>query len=69
MKQNSNMKIQDQNNRTNHSDRSFFSGEKNDLQIMRVAVGTFAGTQERLFLIPDGELPGLDFAHQGGGQN
>ena len=69
MKQNSNMKIQDQNNRTNHSDRSFFSGEKNDLQIIRVSVGTFAGTQERLFLVRDGELPGFDIGNQGGGQN
>jgi hypothetical protein len=63
------MKIQDQNNRTNHSDRSFFSGEKNDPQIIRVSVGTFAGTQERLFLVWDGELLGFDIGNQGGGQN
>ena len=63
------MKIQDQNSRANHSDRSFFSGEKSDLQIIRVSVGTFAGTQERLFLVPDGELPGFDIGNQGGGQN
>ena len=63
------MKIADQINRTNHSDYSFFSGEKNDLQIVRVSVGTFAGTQERLFLVRDGELAGFDIGNQGGGQN
>lgn len=63
------MKIEDQNNRMNHSDSSFFSGEKNDLQIIRVSVGTFAGTQERLFLVRDGELAGFDVGNQGGGQN
>ena len=59
------MKIEDQNNRMNHSDSSFFSGEKNDLQIVRVSVGT----QERLFLVRDGELAGFDIGNQGGGQN
>jgi hypothetical protein len=59
------MKIEDQNNRINHSDSSFFSGEKNDLQIVRVSVGT----QERLFLVRDGELAGFDIGNQGGGQN
>ena len=63
------MKIEDQNNRMNHSDSSFFSGEKNDLQIIRVSVGTFAGTQERFFLVRDGELAGFDIGNQGGGQN
>ena len=53
----------------NHSDSSFFSGEKNDLQIIRVSVGTFAGTKERLFLVRDGELAGFDIGNQGGGQN
>jgi hypothetical protein len=62
------MKIQEQTNRTNYSDRSAFSGEVG-LQIIKVPVGTFAGTQERLFLLPDGELPGFDTGHQGGGQN
>jgi len=63
------MKIEDQNNRMNHSDSSFFSGEKNDLQIIKGSVGTFAGTQERLFLVRDGELAGFDIGNQGGGQN
>jgi hypothetical protein len=63
------MKIEDQNNRMNHSDLSSFSVEKNDLQIVRVSVGTFAGTQERLFLVRDGELAGFDIGNQGGGQN
>ena len=53
----------------NHSDPSFFSGEKNDLQIIRASVGTFAGTQERLFIVRDGELAGFDIGNQGGGQN
>jgi hypothetical protein len=59
------MKIEDQNNRMNHSDPSFFSGEKNDLQIIRVWVGT----QQRLLLVRDGELTGFDVGNQGGGQN
>jgi ABC-type phosphonate transport system ATPase subunit len=59
------MKIEDQNNRMNHSDSSFFSGEKNDLQIIRVWVGT----QQRLLLVRDGELTGFDVGNQGGGQN
>jgi hypothetical protein len=59
------MKMEDQNNRMNHSDPSFFTGEKNDLQIIRVSVGT----QERLFLVRDGELAGFDIGNQGGGQN
>jgi hypothetical protein len=63
------MKIQEQTNRMNYSDRSAFSGELDGLQVIRVPVGTFAGTQERLFLVPDGELPGFDIGHQGGGQN
>ena len=63
------MKIQEQTNRTNYSNQSYFSVEAHGLQVIRVPVGTFAGTQERLFLLPDGELPGLDVGHQGGGQN
>jgi hypothetical protein len=63
------MKMEDQNNQMNHSDPSFFSSEKNDLQIIRVSVGTFAGTLERLFLVRDGELAGFDIGNQGGGQN
>jgi|HubBroStandDraft_3_1064219.scaffolds.fasta_scaffold1847695_2 hypothetical protein len=63
------MKIQEQTKLTTYSNQSYFGGELDGLQVIRIPVGTFAGTQERLFLIPDGELPGLDFAHQGGGQN
>ena len=63
------MKITEQTNRTNYTDRSAFSGELDGLQIIRVPVGTFAGTQERLLLVPEGELPGFDIGNQGGGQN
>jgi hypothetical protein len=63
------MKIQEQTNRMNYSNRPAFSGEVDGLQVIRVPVGTFAGTQERLFLVPDGQLPGFDIGHQGGGQN
>jgi hypothetical protein len=39
------------------------------MQVIRISVGTFAGTQERLIVVPDEELSGFDLAHQGGGQN
>jgi hypothetical protein len=63
------MNIEEQTNRMSYSDQTAFSGELDGLQIVRVPVGTFAGTQERLLLVPDGELAGFDIGHQGGGQN
>jgi hypothetical protein len=63
------MKTEEQTNVMNHSIRSAFSGALDGLQVIRVPVGTFAGTQERLLLVPGGELTGFDIGHQGGGQN
>ena len=39
------------------------------LQVVRVPVGTFAGTVERLFLTKNGDTQGFDTGTQGGGQN
>jgi hypothetical protein len=36
---------------------------------MRVPIGTFAGTVERLFLSKSGDTDGFDIGNQGGGQN
>jgi hypothetical protein len=63
------MKIEDQNNRMNHSDPSFLSGEENELQIVSVSIGTFADTQKRLFLVRDGKWAGIISENQGSGQN
>jgi hypothetical protein len=63
-----NVKTQDQTNPP-YSNQSYLSGEHRGLQVVRVPVGTFAGTQERLFLIRNGELQGFDLGNQGGGQN
>jgi hypothetical protein len=63
------MKIQEETNLTTYSNQSYFGGELDGLQVIRVPVGTFAGTRERLFLIQDGELHGFDTGNQGGGQN
>jgi hypothetical protein len=63
------MKSPEQTNLTAYSNPSFLSSEQGGLQIIRVPIGTFAGTREQLFLIPDDELHGFDLGHQGGGQN
>jgi hypothetical protein len=63
------MKASEQTNLTTYSNPSFLSSERGGLQIVRVPIGTFAGTREQLFLIQDGELHGFDLGHQGGGQN
>jgi hypothetical protein len=63
------MKTQEQTNLTIYSNQSYLSSDQGGLQIIRVPVGTFAGTRERLFLIQDGEQHGLDTGSQGGGQN
>jgi hypothetical protein len=67
--ENTNMKTQEQTNLTIYSNQSYLSSEQGGLQIIRVPVGTFAGTRERLFLIQDGEFHGFDLGNQGGGQN
>ena len=63
------MKSPEQTNLTTYSNPSYLSSEQGGLQIVRVPIGTFAGTRELLFLIQDGELHGFDLGHQGGGQN
>jgi hypothetical protein len=63
------MKTQEQTNLTTYSNQPYLSSEYRGLQVVRLPVGTFAGTQERLFLIQDGELRGFDLGNQGGGQN
>jgi hypothetical protein len=39
------------------------------IEVRRVPLGTFAGTQFRLFVVPVGESAVLDTGDQGGGQN
>ncbi|MBV8970094.1 MAG: hypothetical protein JO331_13680 [Verrucomicrobia bacterium] len=39
------------------------------LRVVRVPVGTFAGTVERLLLTRNGDTQGFDIGNQGGGQN
>jgi len=63
------MKTPEQTNLTTYSNPSYLSSEQGGLQIIRVPIGTFAGTREQLFLIQDDELHGFDLGHQGGGQN
>ena len=67
--ENANMKTQTQTDLTAYLNPSYLSSEHRGLRIVRVPVGTFAGTQERLFLVQDGELHGFDLGNQGGGQN
>jgi len=63
------MKTPEPTNLPIYSNQSYLSSEQGGLQIIRVPVGTFAGTREQLFLIQDDEPHGLDLGHQGGGQN
>jgi hypothetical protein len=39
------------------------------LHVVRVPIGTFGGTVERLVLTQNGDTQGLDTGSQGGGQN
>jgi len=39
------------------------------IEVRRVSLGTFAGTQYRLFVVPSGESAAFDTGDQGGGQN
>jgi hypothetical protein len=63
------MKTQEQTNLTTYLTQSYIDENSDGVQILRVPVGTFAGTRERLFLIQNGELHGFDTGDQGGGQN
>jgi hypothetical protein len=38
-------------------------------KLIRIPVGTFAGTVERVFLVKDGHTHGFDTGDQGGGQS
>jgi hypothetical protein len=48
---------------------NYLAGTFDGLEVVRISVGTFAGTQERLFLAPQGQQFGFDTGSQGGGQN
>jgi hypothetical protein len=63
------MKTQEQTNLTTYLTQSYIGDNSDGVQIVRIPVGTFAGTRERLFLIQNGELHGFDTGNQGGGQN
>ena len=39
------------------------------LEFIRVPVGSFAGTLERIIIVRDGEVVAADTGDQGGGQN
>ena len=45
------------------------TGEGEGLKLKRIAIGTFAGTEERVFVIKHGQTHALDTGDQGGGQN
>jgi hypothetical protein len=60
------MKIQEQ---TSYSIRVYSAGEPGAMKVVSIPVGTFAGTQEKLFLVQHGELHAFDTGNQGGGQN
>jgi hypothetical protein len=63
------MKTQEQTSLTTYLTQSYSDETVDDVQILRVPIGTFGGTRERLFLIQNGELHGFDTGNQGGGQN
>ena len=67
--QNSNMKTQEQTSLTTYFAQSYTDGNLDGFQIVRIPVGTFGGTRERIFLVQNGELHGFDTGNQGGGQN
>ena len=39
------------------------------LKLKRISIGTFAGTEERVFVIKNGRMHAFDTGDQGGGQN
>jgi hypothetical protein len=39
------------------------------IKLIRIPVGTFAGTVERIFLVKDGQTHGFNTGDQGGGQS
>ena len=63
------MKIEKQISTAIGPDRSSLETNLFEFQVMRVPIGTFAGTVERLFLTKSGDTEGFDIGSQGGGQN
>jgi len=45
------------------------TSEAERIKLIRTSIGTFAGTQERVFVIKDGWAHAFDTGGQGGGQN
>jgi hypothetical protein len=45
------------------------SSEVERIKLIRISIGTFAGTEERAFVIRDGRAHAFDTGDQGGGQN
>lgn len=43
--------------------------EAEGLKLVRVPIGTFAGTLERVFVVKDGQTDAFDTGDQAGGQN
>jgi hypothetical protein len=43
--------------------------ELNEVEVLRVPFGTFAGTLNRLMVLQNGESQPMDTGDQGGGQN
>ena len=43
--------------------------ELDNLKLIRIPVGTYGGTQERLFVVKDGQIHAFDTGDQGGGQS
>ena len=43
--------------------------ELNEVEVLSVPVGTFAGTLNRLIVLQNGEPQSMDTGDQGGGQN
>jgi hypothetical protein len=63
------MKIEKQISTAIGPDRSSLETNLFEFQVMRVPIGTFAGTIERLFLTKSADTEGFDIGNQGGGQN
>ena len=63
------MKIEKQISTAIGPDRSTLETNLFEFQVVRVPIGTFACTVERLFLTKSGDTEGFDIGNQGGGQN
>ena len=45
------------------------TSEVEGLKLIGISIGTFAGTEERVFVIKDGQTHAFDTGDQGSGQN